>query len=129
MPLNPIIVSAEQAALQLMMSEPAADIDGQRAQALRIDREIVEPLVADAPDVEIRDVEVPVPGHGTVDVRLFVPPTNHPDGLYLFFFGGAFLGVAIRECSGWTGRGASECKGCACSRAHGLLFFADADDT
>jgi len=45
-----------------------------------------------------------------------------------FFFAGVFpfLGVAIRECSRRTGRRASEYQGSACSRAYGLLLFADA---
>lgn len=94
MPLDPLIVTTEQAALRLM-SEPTADIAGQRAQALRIDREVVAPLVATAPEVEIRDVAVPVLGHGTVPVRLFVPPGGRPDGMYLFFFGGAFRQGAV----------------------------------
>ncbi|MCM3778417.1 alpha/beta hydrolase [Microbacterium hydrocarbonoxydans] len=90
MPLDPIITEADTRAYALMSSTPVSSPTEQRALALRIDEEIVLPLVASPPPVDVRTETVPVPGRDDVTVHVYTPESESAAGGYLFFFGGAF---------------------------------------
>lgn len=89
MPLDPIIASAEARALTLISSTPVSSPTEQRALALRVDEDVIFPLVAPPPEVTVRVESVPVPGRAPVTVHIYAPDAPAVGG-YLFFFGGAF---------------------------------------
>ncbi|MET0886397.1 MAG: alpha/beta hydrolase [Mycetocola sp.] len=90
MPLDPIIAAAEARALELVSITPVSSPTEQRALALRVDEEVIFPLVATPPDVTARVESVPVPGRAPVTVYVYSPIDDPAVGGYLFFFGGAF---------------------------------------
>ncbi|MEV7610956.1 alpha/beta hydrolase [Microbacterium sp. NPDC089320] len=98
MPIDPIIADAEARAITLMSSIAVTSPTEQRALALRVDEEVVLPLVASPPPtsvgVSVRVVSVPVAGRRPVSVHIYTPDDGEasPDARtgHLFFFGGAF---------------------------------------
>ncbi|GMA31207.1 alpha/beta hydrolase [Litorihabitans aurantiacus] len=90
-PLHPVIREAEAAMRAVMSATVVTTPQEQRTLALRIDREVVAPLVADPPtDVDVEDVTVAVPGRGDVRCRVYRPRGVRAVGGHLFLFGGAF---------------------------------------
>lgn len=103
MPIDPIIADAEARAITLMSSVAVTSPTEQRALALRIDEEVVLPLVAppsaEAQGVSVRVETVPVAGREAVAVHIYTPDAGAapvdvaaPEVMagHLFFFGGAF---------------------------------------
>lgn len=89
MPVSPVITGALRDSFELIGTR-ANSPDGWRAQALRVDTQVVAPLMLSAPDVDIRDLQIPVPCQTPVKLRLYSPKEKTPKAAILTFFGGAF---------------------------------------
>jgi acetyl esterase len=88
MPLDPAIKAIY--AQGPRRGAPSKDPVAERAEAMRIDRELNERYAVPAPPVPTEDIHLPVPDAPDVRLRLFRPESATPRPAYLVFFGGSF---------------------------------------
>lgn len=89
MPVSPVVTDALRDALALVGDRSTSPVEW-RSQAVRVDTQVVAPLMLPAPSVDICEVQIAVPGHPPVRLRLYKPSGIEPKAAFLTFFGGAF---------------------------------------
>ncbi|KQZ86091.1 hypothetical protein ASD56_07470 [Microbacterium sp. Root166] len=92
MPIDPVVANLlTQLPPPALIDDPVVRMQTEKATLNSIAAQLAEPY----PEVANRKlVEIPVE-HGTIELRIYTPPTPGPRAAYVFFFGGGFRGGSI----------------------------------